>query len=181
MAAPSTPAASGGTSPAFHPGELSCADAYTDDPLNVDSIPFTAGVGFEALSEAGFDPMPVRSADLPWKASGGYFSKSPIYLDDDVAWAEVTALEGGDVRFGWVPAGVWTGLARGSTGRTYEASTARFESCEGSYTGFLGGILTPTARACITLGIRSNIHPEVESLRVAVGKGACGDPGSGPG
>ncbi len=177
-----TPAASTGASPAFKPGELTCADAYTEDPLGVESIAFTdAGVGFEALNETGFDPVPVERASLPWEASGGYFSKSPIYLDDDVSWAELMAIEGGDVTFAWVPAGVWTGLARGSAGRTYEAATARFESCEGSYTGFLGGILTPTAHACVTLGIRSNLHPEVESLRVAIGRGACGDPGSSPG
>ena len=107
MAAPSTPAASGGTSPAFHPGELSCADAYTDDPLNVDSIPFTAGVGFEALSEAGFDPIPAERTGLPRDASG-YFLKSPVYLDKGVTWAEVTALKG-EVTFVWVPARVWTG------------------------------------------------------------------------
>jgi hypothetical protein len=74
---------------------LSCADAYTDDPLNVDSIPFTdAGVGFEA--------------------------------------------------------------------------------CEGSYTAFLGAVRTPAARECVTLGIRSNVHPEVESHRIAIGTGARG-------
>jgi hypothetical protein len=124
------------------------------------------------LSRTGFDPIPARGASLPWEASGGYFSKSPIYLGSGVIWAELTAIKG-DVTFAWVPGPVWTGLQRGSGG-TYEAPTARFESCGGSYTGFLGGILTPTAHACITLGIRSNLHPEIEPFRVAIGKGACG-------
>ncbi len=42
-----------------------------------------------------------------------------------------------------------------------------------SYTGLLGGLLTPTAQACVTLGIRSNLHSAVEPFRVAIGKGAC--------
>lgn len=160
----------GANSPTARPGELSCADAYTKEPRGATPVPFTdSGVGFESLNETGFDPIPAQDA-LPWAASG-YFSKSPIYLDHGVTWAEVTALQG-DARFAWVPAPVWTGLSRGS-GRTYEAGTARFESCEGSYTGFLGGILTPTAHACITLGVRSNLHPEVEPVRVAIGEGAC--------
>jgi len=128
-------------------------------------------VGFEALSTAGFDPIPAKSGSLPWEASGGYFSKAPVYLDQGVSWAEVTAIRG-DMTFAWVPAGVWMGLSTGS-GASYEASVARFESCDRSYTGFLGGILTPTAHACITLGIRSDLHPEVEPMRVAIGKGSC--------
>lgn len=132
---------------------------------------FTAsGVGFESLSEAGFDPIPAQNA-VPWNASG-YFSKSPIYLDNGVTWAELTAING-DATFAWVPAPIWTGSSTGSVA-TYEASTAHFESCDGSYTGFLGGILTPTNHACLTLGIRSNLHPDVEPMPVAIGKGACG-------
>jgi hypothetical protein len=150
---------------------LSCADAYTTEPRGGWPRFTASGVGFESLNKTGFDPIPARTANLPWRVSGGYATKSPIYLDNGVTWAELTAVKG-DVAFAWVPAGVWMGLQRGSGG-TYEAPTARFESCNGAYTGFLGGILTPTAHACITLGIRSNIHPDVEPFEVAVGKGAC--------
>ncbi len=171
-APPVAPVASVANSPNAQPGQFFCADAYTIEPRG-GRPPFTAsGVGFESLSRTGFDPIPARGASLPWQASGGFFSKAPLYLDHGVTWAELTAIKG-DVTFAWVPAGVWMGLQRAS-GRTYEAPTARFESCDRSYTGFLGGILTPTARACITLGIRSNLHPEVERFRVAIGKGACG-------
>lgn len=133
---------------------------------------FTAsGVGFEALSEAGFDPIPAGgNAGLPRDATG-YLSKSPIYLDDGVGWAEVTAIKG-DITFAWVPVQVWTQRSGWSLA-DYESATARLESCDGSYTGFLGAVRTPTAHACITLGIRSNLHPQVEPVRVAVGRGAC--------
>lgn len=172
LATSAPPTTSVATSPAARPGELSCVDAYTKEPRGSEPIAFTAaGVGFEALSTAGFDPVPAQSGTLPWAASGGYFSKAPVHLDKGVSWAEVTAIRG-DVTFAWVPAGVWMGFSRGS-GATYEAPVARFESCERSYTGFLGGILTPTAHACVTLGIRSDLHPEVEPMRVAIGKGSC--------
>ena len=169
-AAPPTPSMA--NSPTARPGELSCADAYIKEPRGASPVPFTdSGVGFESLNETGFDPLPAQSAGLRWDASG-YFSKSPVYLDHGVTWAEVTALQG-DVTFAWVPASVWSGLSRGSA-TSYEAPTARFESCgEGAYTGFLGGVLTPTAHACITLGVRSNLHPEVEPVRVAIVKDAC--------
>lgn len=172
-AAPTGSASVASTAPAatasFLPGQLSCADAYTEE-LQRGSAVFTAsGVGFEALSRAGFDPIPAERA-LPWEVSDGYFSKSPIYLDDGVAWAEITAIKG-EVGFAWVASAVWTGQV-GATGH-YETASVRLESCNGSYTGFLGGILTPTAHACITLGIRSNLHPTVEPFRVAIGKGAC--------
>ncbi|MGC3992700.1 MAG: hypothetical protein QM779_00970 [Propionicimonas sp.] len=153
----------------FQPGQLSCIDAYTKEMQGGKAVLTASGVGFEALSKAGFDPIPAEGA-LPWEASGGYFSKSPIYLDDRVAWAEVTAITG-EVRFAWVPSAVWTGQER-ATG-DYETASVRLESCNDSYTGFLGGILTPTAHACITLGIRSNLHPDVEPFRVAIGKGTC--------
>lgn len=172
-ASPDPSATSVTSSPTASPGQLSCADAYTKEPQGSEATTFTeSGVGFESLSKAGFSPIPVRSASLPWEASGGYFSKSPIYLNNGVTWAELAAVKG-DVTFAWVPASVWMGLARASGG-TYEATTAHFESCDSSYTGFLGGILTPTAHACITLGIRSNLHPEVEPFQVAIGKGGCG-------
>jgi len=169
-ASATTPSATAATSASFRPGELSCADAYTTESRGVDPAFTGSGVGFEGLSVVGFDPIPARNA-VPWDASG-YFSKSPIYLDNGVTWAEITSITG-DAGFAWVPASVWTGSSRGSAG-TYEALTARFESCGGSFTGFLGGILTPTAHACLTLGIRSNLHPEVERMPIAIGKGACG-------
>ena len=153
----------------FRPGQLSCTDAYTGEPQGGRPVFTASGVGFEALGKAGFDPIPAEGA-LPWQASGGYFSKSPIYLDDGVAWAELTAIKG-EVAFAWVPSAVWTGQER-ATG-SYETASVRLESCTDSFTGFLGGVLTPTAHACITLGIRSNLHPSVEPFRVAIGKGAC--------
>ena len=167
---PAPPKTSVANSPTARPGELSCDDAWTTEPQGSGRTVFTAsGVGFESLNADGFDPIPAQSA-LPWDASG-YFSKSPIYLNKGVTWAEVTALQG-DITFAWVPAPVWTGSSRVS-GKTVEAPAARFESCESSYTGFLGGIHTPTAHACITLGVRSNLHPEVEPIQVAIGKGSC--------
>lgn len=167
---PTTPTTGVASSPTARPGQLSCADAYTTEPRGARPTFTASGVGFESLGASGFDPVPAQGI-LPWDASDGYFSKSPIYLDDGVVWAELTAVKG-DVAFAWVPAGVWMGLQRASGG-TYEAPTVRFESCGGSYTGFLGGILTPTAHACITLGIRSNVHPDVEPFKVAIGKRAC--------
>lgn len=161
---------SAATSPTAQPGQLSCADAYTRDPTG--ALPaFTAsGVGFDSLSEKGADPIPVVDTGLSGDASG-YFLKSPVYLDEGVVWAEVVAIEG-DVTFLWVPARVWTGPPGWSVS-SYESRTVRYESCTGSYTGFLGGVRTPTARECATLGLRSSSHPQVESIRVAIGKGAC--------
>lgn len=167
---PSPTGASVATSPAAQPGQLSCADAYTRDPIG--ALPaFTAsGVGFESLSEKGVDPIPADNTGLSSEASG-YFLKSPVYLDKSVAWAEVAAIEG-DITFLWVPAQVWTGPPGWSVS-SYESRTVRFESCMDSYTGFLGGVRTSTARECATLGLRSSIHPQAVSIRVAIGKGAC--------
>ena len=161
---------SGTTSPAARPGQLSCADAYTTDPIG-DLPKFTdSGIGFYSLSKKGQDPIPADQTNLPSDASG-YFLKSPVYLDKGVSWVEVTVIEG-DVTFLWVPAGVWIGPRRWSVVR-YQSRTVRFESCKGSYTGFLGGIRTPAARECATLGLRSSIQPQVEQFQVAIGKGAC--------
>lgn len=129
----------------------------------------TPGVGFEALNQDGFDPISVERAGLA--GVSGYFSKSPIYLDKGVTWAEISVLAG-DATLVWVPAPVWTGPPGWSL-VTYEAPRARLKSCDGLYTGFLGGVLTPTDRVCILVGIRSNLHPEVERIRIAVGKRAC--------
>jgi len=159
------------TSPGERPGVLSCADAYTTEPRGPKPAFTASGVAFEALNEAGFDPVPAAgSTGLPADAAG-YLSKSPIYLDNGVTWAEVTAIKG-DITFAWVPARVWT-TASGWSLATYEAKTARFDSCNGSYTGFLGAVHTPSAHACITLGVRSNRHPSIEPIRVAIGKGSC--------
>lgn len=159
------------TSPDARPGELLCEDAYTTDQRGAGPAFTASGVGFEALSETGFDPvLAAGSTGLPADATG-YLSKSPIYLDSGVTWAEVTAIKG-DITFAWVPARVWTKRSGWSLA-TYEAATARFESCDGSYTGFLGAVRTPSAHACITLGIRSNLHREIEPIRVAIGKGSC--------
>lgn len=57
---------------------------------------------------------------------GGYFTKSPLYLDDGVAWAEVTV-----------------------------------------------GLLTSAADECLTLGVSSSLRPEVQAVRVAIGRDAC--------
>lgn len=159
------------TSPRIRPGELSCADAYTTEPRGPKPAFTASGVAFEALDETGFDPVPAAgSTGLPADAAG-YLLKSPIYLENGVIWAEVTALKG-DIMFAWVPARVWT-TTSGWSLATYEAKTARFDSCDGAYTGFLGAVRTPSAHACITLGVRSNLHPGIERVRVAIGKGSC--------
>lgn len=164
------PTPSVSVSPTVRPGELTCADAYTTERRE-GKLTFTAsGVGFEALNQTGFDPVPAGNTGLPGDATG-YFLKSPVYLEDGVIWAEVTAIKG-DITFVWVPVRVWTGSSGWSLA-TYETSMARFESCNGSYTGFLGAVRTPTAHACVTLGVRSNLHPKPERVRVAIGKGAC--------
>ncbi len=153
----------------MHPGELFCEDAYTTEPRGRQPKFTASGVGFEALNPTGFDPIPGTAAGL--SDAPGYFSKSPIYLSKGVTWAEVTALKG-DVMFAWVPARVWTS-ASGWSLAAYAAPTVRFESCAGGYTGFLGGVTTPTARACLTLGVRSSLHPDVEAVQVSIGKNAC--------
>jgi len=132
----------------------------------------TAGVGFALLSKAGFDPIPATEGGLTLPPDAPqYFSKSPLHLKSGVAWAEITAVQG-DITFAWVPAGVWTG-SPGWSLAPYLAATARFESCGGSYTGFLGGVLTPKSRECVTLDIRSNLRPEGERVRVPIGRDAC--------
>jgi hypothetical protein len=54
-----------------------------------------------------------------------------------------------------------------------EATTVRLESCDGSFTGFLGGLRSAKPKDCLTLGISSNLHPEVERYRVAIGEEGC--------
>jgi hypothetical protein len=159
--------------PTAKPGSLLCADAYATQPSGSTPVAFTpAGVGFDSLSKAGFDPIPATEGDLHLPADAPqYFTKSPIYLSNGVTWAEITLIHG-DPTLAWVPATVWTGPPGWSLA-PYLAKAARFESCNGSYTGFLGGILTATANECITLGIQSNLHPEVEPLEVSIGKHAC--------
>jgi len=171
VSSPASPTSTGvATPPAAQPGRLSCADAYTTDPVGDLPVFTAAGVGFDLLNDKGQDPIVAETAGFSSDAAG-YFLKSPVYLDKGVSWAEVTVIEG-DATFLWVPAGVWTGPPGWSVA-SHASRTARLESCTDSYTGFLGGVLTPIARECVTLGLRSDIHPEVEEIRVAIGKGAC--------
>lgn len=156
-------------SPSVRPGNLSCDDAYTTEPRGAKPVFTKSGVGFDSLNKDGFDPISIEDAGLT--GASGYFSKSPIYLDKGVAWAEVEVLTG-DATLAWVPARVWTG-PNGWPLRSYEASLSRFESCDGAYTGFLGGVVTPANRACIVVGVRSNTHPAIERIRIAIGRGAC--------
>lgn len=153
--------------------ELTCVDAYTVEPRGTQPAFTSSGVGFVGLNEVGYDPLRTEDAGFPLD-KGGYVTKSHLYLDDGVAWAEVSVLDG-DLTLAWAPAGVWTGLSGQSPWSlaAYEAHAVRFESCGGGYTGFLGVLRSPTARECVTLGIRSNLHPEVEPVRVAIGKDAC--------
>lgn len=160
------------STPTPKPGTLLCADAYATQPSGSPPAFTPAGVGFDSLSKTGFDPIPASDGDLNLPADAPqYFTKSPIYLNNGVSWAEITPIHG-DVTFAWVPATVWTGPAGWSLA-PYLANTARFESCNGSYTGFLGGILSPSNKACVTLGIRSNLHTEAEPFEVAIGKHTC--------
>lgn len=153
--------------------ELACADAYTTEPRGAQPTFTSSGVGFVGLSEEGYDPLRTEDAGFPLD-EGGYVTKAHLYLEKGVTWADVTVLHG-DLTLAWVPAGVWTGLNGPSIWSiaTYEAHAVRFESCQGSYTGFLGAVRSPTDRECVTLGVRSNLHPEVEPVRVAIGEGAC--------
>ena len=153
--------------------ELTCRDAYTAEPRGRQPAFTSSGVGFVGLNEAGYDPLRTEDAGFPLDA-GDYVTKSHLYLEDGVTWAEVSVLEG-DATLAWAPAGVWSGL-EGPTPwslAAYEAHAVRFESCDGGYTGFLGVVRSAKARECITLGITSNLHPEVESVRVAIGKDGC--------
>ncbi|MEA5117853.1 MAG: hypothetical protein VB036_09550 [Propionicimonas sp.] len=148
-----------------------CVDAYTTEPGRSGPQPFlAAGVKFESLNAIGLDPIPVGESGLSAER-GGYFTKSPLYLDDGVAWAEVTVIEG-DASLAWVPASVWTSGGRWLLD-AYLAPRAHFESCDGSYTGFLGGLLTSAADECLTLGVSSSLRPEVQAVRVAIGRDAC--------
>ncbi|MGC3953227.1 MAG: hypothetical protein QM804_03060 [Propionicimonas sp.] len=150
---------------------LTCQDAYTTSPEGSGSAEFTApGVKFLFLNEAGFDPYPVEEVGFPLD-HGGYYTKSPVYLKEGVTWAVVTVLEG-EATLAWMPI-----EARGYPQRVsltaYEATAMRLESCDGSFTGFLGGLRTPKARECLVVGVSSNLHPEVEKFRVAIGKDGC--------
>lgn len=145
---------------------LTCRDAYTTSTEGTGSGEFTAsGVKFLFLGESGSTAYPTEDAGFP-RNPGGYYSKSPVYLAEGVTWALITVLEG-DATLVWTDSFYPWDLA------DFEATTVRLESCDGSFTGFLGGIRSAKPKDCLTLAISSNLHPEAERYRVAIGKDGC--------
>ena len=168
VAPPTTPPA-----PTYSPAALTvltCEDAYTTSPEGSGPDEFTASGVKYFLSEHGSSSHPVEEAGFPLDR-GGYYTKSPVYLKEGVTWAVVTVLEG-DAALAWMTREArWYPQQVSLT--AYEATTMRLESCDGSFTGFLGGLRSPKASECLTLGISSNLHPEVEKVRVGLGQEGC--------